>query len=83
MKLHCTPCGRCGGRPMVAVSRPASIRDGVGCVVCTYLSDEAAAAYKADRRWNDDAASTPDNEPEPTAAQVDRARADEWGGVDR
>ena len=55
---------------------------GEGCYLCRPMSDSAAAAYNRARSWNH-TPSTPDHDAEPTAEQVDRARAVEWGGVDR
>ena len=78
MGAEYTDCRRCGGRPIVGMASPM----GAGCYLCRPLSDSAAEAYKRGRAWNS-TPSTPDHDDEPTAAQVDRARAGEWGGVDR
>jgi hypothetical protein len=78
MAAEHTDCRRCGGRPLVGMASPM----GAGCYLCRPLSDSAAEAYKRARSWNH-TPSTPDHDTEPTAAQVDRARAAEWGGVDR
>jgi len=78
MATEYTDCRRCGGRPMVGIAPPM----GTGCYICAPMSDSAAAAYKRARSWNR-LPSEPDHDDEPTAAQVDRSRAAEWGGVDR
>ena len=78
MAAEYTDCRRCGGRPLMG----GAPHLGEGCYLCRPMSDSAAAAYNRARSWNH-TPSTPDHDTEPTAVQVDRARAVEWGGVDR